>query len=122
MSAVETGSAVVVRDCTGVCRRATRLSWHSGYEGANRCRCKKKNKRFTAETPRAQSFAERGGKNHHKNRIADLEGKRVTIWYVLGDEFTNGFEGRGLLSGLGNGWYVVRGVQCQGKEKVTSNE
>ncbi len=43
---------------------------------------------------------EEEGKSHHKNRIAEIEGKRVTIWYVFGGEVTNDFEGRELLSGL----------------------
>jgi len=38
----------------------------------------------------------------HKHSVAGFAGKRVTKWYVFRDEFTNGFEGGGLLNGSKN--------------------
>ncbi|MBZ0283754.1 MAG: hypothetical protein K8L97_23660 [Anaerolineae bacterium] len=42
-----------------------------------------------------------------RNSVAGFERKRVTKWSLFRDEVANGFEGGGLLSGLGRGWYLV---------------
>ncbi len=43
----------------------------------------------------------------HKDSIDDFEAKGVTKWSLFRDEFTNRFEGRGMLRGLGDGWKLV---------------
>jgi len=50
----------------------------------------------------------------YRNSVTDFWGKRVTKWYVFGDEVTNGFEGRGLLRGLGTGRKTVKGERLKG--------
>jgi len=50
----------------------------------------------------------------YKDSVADLEGKRVTKWYVFGEEVANGFEGGGWLNRLGDGQKTVRTKNATG--------